>query len=188
MIKNQSCHLCFILQRCLLFTLSSQGILSWWRGWGLLHTGMPNHLTQYAKKDLLMGTIVMIVHMLHHMTTCVWFDGCSVHFHSTSFDLVALGCTMIRWVSGRANAYLTSSVQKEYLELTRGVDVLDQCHVEYTAQIMSYKYWHMLLFFILDTSLGNAYVLYKTHYMKRYDKGHPQCPMSIFDFYYKVAS
>lgn len=45
----------------------------------------------------------------------------------------------------------------------RGVDLVDQCRMEYTAQLRSHKWWHRLLLFVLNTSLGNAYILYKAH-------------------------
>ena len=53
----------------------------------------------------------------------------------------------------------------------------------------SHKWWHRLLFFILDTSLGNAYILYKAHWMGRLDKGRDKVrPMSRADFHYEIAS
>lgn len=66
--------------------------------------------------------------------------------------------------------------------------MVDQCHVQYMAQIMSHKWWHRLFFFILDTSLGNAYILYKAHCRERHVRARPQRPMSRSDFHYEVAS
>lgn len=69
----------------------------------------------------------------------------------------------------------------------RDVNVVDQCQVEYIAQIMPHKCWHHL-FFILDSLLGNSYVLYKAHWMGRHDKGcHKVQPMSRVAFYYKIV-
>ena len=115
--------------------------------------GMSNHLAQYAKQDLPRGTLVVAMHMLQQMAACVWFDSCPVHFLSTSSDPFAPGCTTKRWVSGKHNDYPTSPIQKEYQEMMRGVDVVDQCRVEYTTQIMSHKWWHRLFFFVLDSML-----------------------------------
>ena len=131
---------------------------------------------------------MVAMHMSWRMATCVWFDSCPVHFLSTSSDPFAPGCTTKRWVSGERNDYPTSPIQKEYQEMMRGVDVVDQCRVEYTTQIMSHKWWHRLFFFVLDSSLGNAYVLYKEYCMGRHGRGQPKRPISQADFHYQVAS
>ena len=125
--------------------------------------GMPSHLVQYAKEDLPRGTLVVAMHKSRRMAACVWFDSFPVFLLSTSSDPLCNGSTTMRWVNGRHEEFPTSPIQKEYQEMMRGMDVVDQCRVGYTAQIMSHKWWHRLFFFILDSSFGNAYVLYKAH-------------------------
>lgn len=150
--------------------------------------GMPSHLAQYSNAELPRGTLVVAMHHSRRMAACVWFDGCPVFLLSTSSDPMASGCTCLRWVGGERLPYPTSPMQVEYQEMMRGVDVVDQCCVEYTAQIISHKWWHRLLFFILDTSLGNAYVLYKAHWLSRRSRRPRRKPMSRSKFHYDIAS
>lgn len=72
--------------------------------------------------------------------------------------------------------------------MMRGVDVVTQCRVGYTAQLMTHKWWHRLLFFVLDTSLGNGYVLYKADVVGKHEKGRRRRPISRAAFHYEVAS
>ena len=71
----------------------------------------------------------------------------------------------------------------------RGVDIVDQCHVNYTAQIMSHKWWHRLLFFVLNTSLGNTFILYRHHQslIDRGDGAKKQRAMTRSDFHCHIA-
>jgi len=150
--------------------------------------GMPSHLAAYAKDNLPRGTLIAAMHMLRRMAACVWFDGCPVFLLSTSSDSIRAGCKTLRWVSGRHDEFPTSPIQKEYQEMMRGVDVVDQCRVEYSVQIMSHKWWHRLLFFIVNSSLGNSYVLYKADWAARHVKGRPKRQKSRADFHYAIAS
>ena len=125
--------------------------------------GMPRHLDQYQYLDFERGSLIVAMHMSRQMSACVWFDGCPVYLLSTSCNPMGRDCTCRRWVGRIQSLYPTSPMLLEYQEMMWGVDIVDQCRVEYTAQIMSHKWWHRLLFFILDTSLGNAYVLYKAY-------------------------
>ena len=149
--------------------------------------GMPSHLAQYSKAEFPRGTLVVAMHCSRQMAACVWFDGCPVYLLSTSSDPMASECMCLRWVGGERLSYPTSPMQIEYQDMMQGVDIVDQCRVEYTAQILSHKWWHRLFFFILDTSLGNGYVLYKAHWSSRRSKGRGRKPISRAEFHYAIV-
>jgi hypothetical protein len=43
----------------------------------------------------------------------------------------------------------------------RVVDVVDQIRGSFSCQVRSHKWWHRLLFFLIDTTIGNSHVAYK---------------------------
>jgi hypothetical protein len=49
---------------------------------------------------------------------------------------------------------------KFYRTYMGGVDLFDQYHAYYKLQLRSFKYWHAMFFFILESALVNAWVLY----------------------------
>jgi len=119
------------------------------------------------------------------MAAVVWFDGIPVVLLSTSVDPIREGTLCARWTKGKGRSeYYSSPIVLEYQEMMRGVDLVDQCRMEYTAQLRSRKWWHRLLLFILDTSLGNAYILYKAHAIANREKR----VMSRVAFHYEVSN
>ena len=54
----------------------------------------------------------------------------------------------------------TSPVLLEYTRYMRGVDVADQLRASYSSQTRSHKWWHRVFWFLMDTSIVNAYILY----------------------------
>jgi hypothetical protein len=57
----------------------------------------------------------------------------------------------------------TSPVLHEYTTDMRGVDVADQLRTSYSCQVKSHKWWHRILFFLLDMTIVNMYVIYLAH-------------------------
>ena len=55
----------------------------------------------------------------------------------------------------------TSSILLQYQQNTKGIDVVDQYRHYYTAMLQSHKWWHKLLNFVIDSSLLNAFILYR---------------------------
>jgi hypothetical protein len=55
---------------------------------------------------------------------------------------------------------------KSYRAFMGGVDLFDQYRAYYKLQLRSFKYWHVMFFFILEAALVNAWVLYSQN-MKR---------------------
>ena len=66
----------------------------------------------------------------------------------------------------------------------RRVDLIDQTWNDYTAQLWSHKWWHKVLLFVTDSSLDNAYVLYKAYCLGRGQKR----VMSQIQFHYEIAN
>ena len=58
----------------------------------------------------------------------------------------------------------TSPVLLEYTRYMRGVDVTDQLRASYSSQTQSHKWWHRIFWFLMDTSIVNAYILYLDFY------------------------
>lgn len=65
----------------------------------------------------------------------------------------------------------------------RGVDLIDQMRRDYTVQFHSRKWWHKLFFFTVDSSLQNAWVLYRDDRVRRKEK----CIGGRLTFYLDVA-
>ena len=114
----------------------------------------------------------------------VWFDGCPLYLLRTISDPMAPKCIIPRWVGHTCRTFSTSSIQVEYQGMMRGINIVYQTRVQYTAQINSHKWWHRLLLFILDTLLENAYLLYKAYVVSRRSR---QKPFSCAQFHYEVA-
>jgi len=147
--------------------------------------GMPPNLTVYSHVAGERGGVIVQMHRSCTMSAVVWFDKIPVFLLSTSVDPLAEGTLCYRWTRGEGRKeYHTSPILLEYQEMMRGVDLVDQCRMEYCAQLRSHKWWHRLLLFVLDTSLGNAYVLYKAHAI---GTGQKQV-MSRIEFHYSVAN
>jgi len=161
--------------------------------WGFLATGtvmpkrvgMPPNLASYAHVRGERGGLIVQMHRSRCMAAVVWFDGIPVCLLSTSVDPIQQGASCYRWARGKGRKeFHTSPMLIEYQEMMRGVDLVDQCRMEYTAQLRSHKWWHRLLLFILDTSLGNAYILYRAHAVACRQKR----VLSRVAFHYEVAN
>jgi hypothetical protein len=58
------------------------------------------------------------------------------------------------------DAIYTSPIHFEYTTYMHGVDVADQLRVSYSCQTRSHKWWHQVLFFLIDTTVVNMYIIY----------------------------
>jgi len=147
--------------------------------------GMPPQLASYAHVQGERSGLIIQMHHSRCMSAVVWFDGIPVYLLSTSVDPIREGTLSYKWTSHKKrDEYHTSPILLEYQEMMRGVDLVDQCRMQYSVQLRSHKWWHWLLLFILDTSLGNAYVLYKAHALGSKEK----CLMTRMAFHYEVAN
>jgi hypothetical protein len=54
----------------------------------------------------------------------------------------------------------TSPVHLEYTNNMRGVDIADHIRSNYSCQVRTHKWWHCVIFFLLDLTSINMYVIY----------------------------
>jgi hypothetical protein len=59
--------------------------------------------------------------------------------------------------------YETLNVARDYNNHMNGVDVADQLRGSYPTKIRSRKWWHVFFWWVLDTCICNAYVMYSVH-------------------------
>jgi len=96
--------------------------------------GMPPNLKVYSHIHGDRGGLIVQMHRSRCMSAIVWFDGLLVHLLSTSVDPIAEGALCSRWVRGKGRKQFPSSpIVIEYQDMMRGVDLVDQCRMQYTA-------------------------------------------------------
>lgn len=106
------------------------------------------------------------------MAATTWFDSKPVSFLSTSANPVGLGIAL-RWINSERQEMSTTLQEVEYQLHMRGVDLIDQMRRDYSVQFHSQKWWHRFFFFIVDSSLQNAWVLYKADQEAHGERGAP---------------
>lgn len=95
------------------------------------------------------------------MAAIHWADTKGVHILSTAADPVAKGGVAATKKSGEDKITVaTSPIQLLYSEHMQGVDVHDEIWSTYPCAIATKKWWHRLLFFLMDTASTNAYILH----------------------------
>lgn len=138
-----------------------------------MRVGIPSFLTGFRRGEHPRNTLFWAMHNSRRMSACTWYDSKPVTFLSTSqnpcHDDVAFAQ---RWTNGVRTAQATSPQQVEYERNMRGVDVVDQMRRDYSCQFWSRKWWHKLWFFVLDSSLQNAWRLYKDDREARNERLH----------------
>jgi len=93
----------------------------------------------------------------------VWNDSCPVHLVSNVYGVNPVqACT--RWISTtkKKESISQPSVVHMYNKYMGGVDRMDQNVGNYRVGIRSKKWWWPVFVFCLDTSLHNAWQLYRT--------------------------
>lgn len=123
--------------------------------------GFPDSLGGFPKSQLPeRGSLVVRMHRDRNMCAAMWMDSKPVFLLSCAENPVDPTAFVNRWVARQRKEFPTSPILLQYQRFMRGVDLVDQQRQEYTGQLHSHKWWHRLLFFILDSSLLNAYILY----------------------------
>lgn len=128
------------------------------------------------------GTIFWQMHESQRMAATIWYNAKPVTFFSTSQDPFREGVVAHKWVNDKRIPIRTTPQQEEYQKYMRGVDLIDQMHRHYTVQFWSRKWWHKLWFFVLDSSLQNAWILFSKHLL-----AHGTAAEGRKAFYYSVA-
>lgn len=143
--------------------------------------GFPSALCGFKKGDHPKSTLFWQMHSSGLMAATTWFDSKPVSFLRTSADPVGPGIAL-RWSQGVREEVETTPQQVEYQTHMRGVDLIDQMRRDYTVQYHSRKWWHKLMFFVVDSSLMNAWVLFRSDMQAR-----GQRIGSRLKFYFTVA-
>jgi hypothetical protein len=77
---------------------------------------------------------------------------------------------------------MTSPMYLEYTTHMRGVDMADQLRALYITQNRIYNRWHRILFFFLDMTVVNMFIIYLAEFMRR-----SQEPVSHLQFWMKLC-
>lgn len=144
--------------------------------------GFPTSLMGMKRGEHPRATLFWAMHRSHRMAATTWFDAKPVSFLSTSANPVG-DAKALRWLQGERKEIPTTPQQMEYQVHMRGVDLIDQMRRDYTVQFHSRKWWHKLFYFALDSSLQNAWVLYRDYMLRRRER----CIGGRLGFYLAVA-
>jgi hypothetical protein len=114
----------------------------------------------------------------HDLCLLSWFDKRAVLMLSNAYLPVG-NDEITHWYNAKAGeigATPSGKIQRtipippiivNYRRYLGGVDLLDQYRSYYKLELRSLKYWHPMFFFILETAIINAWVLYRETMSKR---------------------
>jgi hypothetical protein len=150
--------------------------------------GWPSALTidkGKAVRGVSRGTMWWRMHASHQLAAVTWLDNKPGTILTTAVSPVDATNDMFvgRRHKNAVKDIPCSSTLVHYQEHMRGVDVQDQLRGNYSVQTRDHKWWHIILLHLLDTSLVNAYILYRAR-MQRMG----ETVMSRVKFHYDVAT
>lgn len=149
------------------------GIDTMWSNWIRLPSALAD--TKLWSKQA-QGKLEWRMHSSNKIWCIVWCDKKPVLLLSTHALPTPLVGSPPLTEQRRSNRVVvdvpTLLVHKEYTTWIRGVDVANQICTFYSCQVRSHKWWHRLLFFLLDTTVGDCHVVYK-ELCKKLDKRPP---------------
>lgn len=98
-----------------------------------------------------------------HMVASVWYDKRPVYLLSTAHN--ATGPHTVRRHTGSGNYSLVPCppALKAYTTHMGAVDRSDRLSRQYTISRKSKKWWKRMFFYLVDTSISNAFILYDLH-------------------------
>jgi hypothetical protein len=115
----------------------------------------------------------------------VWKDKKPILFLSTNAIPVGYSCmpmpTVPRKNSTVREDIMTSHMHPEYTIHMHSVDVTDQLRASYNTQYRTHKWWHKILFFLLDVTILNMFIIYLAKCKRRSIK-----PISHLQFKVKL--
>jgi hypothetical protein len=130
--------------------------------------GLPSDLKKLKEfKKNPQGTLDWRMHQSRKMCLVLWKDKQPVLLlstHSPPTPAPGMKVKVPRRRGAVRKRINTSPVLKEYTTYMRGVDVADQLREVYTCRRATHKWWHRLFFFLLDTTICNMYIIYKTYW------------------------
>jgi hypothetical protein len=112
------------------------------------------------------GQLWYHMHALGKLAIVSWFDNKPTSILSITFSLIDLTCvTFATWWHLTSPLQIpTSPTLIHYQEHMRGVDVQDHLRVYYTLQMHDHKWWHRIMFHVIDIAIVNSYIMYKDYY------------------------
>jgi hypothetical protein len=130
--------------------------------------GLPSEFKNLHMWDRsIQGTLEWKMHASKGVASVMWKDKRPVILISTHAVPVQPPCThpdllvkVPRRNGAVRDAIHTSPIHFEYTNCMRGVDVADQLRASYSCQTRSHKWWHRVLFFLIDTTVVNMYIIY----------------------------
>jgi hypothetical protein len=138
---------------------------------GTMHSnrvGLPSDLKNLRTWERsVQGTLEWKMHASKGLTCVMWKDKRPVILISTHLVPVQPPCIHLdllakvpRRNGAVRDAIHTSPIHFVYTTYMRGVDVADQLRASYSCQTRSHKWWHRVVFFLIDTIVVNIYIIY----------------------------
>ena len=93
------------------------------------------------------------------LTCCLWFDTKPVRFISTEADPTIV-CAALRQIGAQYKHISQPSIASKYAERYKSIDFFDSMANKYSIWRCSYRPWHYLFGFCLQSAIINAYILY----------------------------
>jgi len=90
-----------------------------------------------------------------------WKDNRIVYFLSNFHDSSEVGTVRHRQKAGTLKTIPCSKMVHDYNQYMDFVDKADQLRTTYTLDKKSKKWWHRIFWFLIDTVVTNAYIIYK---------------------------
>ena len=124
--------------------------------------GLPKELKRLRSEDH-RGSILIKMHRLRQMVAVSWQEKKIVTFLSTSEAGWRPGVKVQRRTRGKEKPVFVPStpVHLEYQQMMRGVDATDQIRGNYSVQLSTHRWWHKILWFVIDQTITNCWILYR---------------------------
>jgi hypothetical protein len=117
-----------------------------------------------AFKNVPHGTLEWRMHQIPWMAYISWKDKKPIILLSTYAITISYSYMSVSTVPRRNGTVqediMTSSIHLKYTIHMRGVDVVDQLRALYNIHNRTYKWRHMIFFFLLDMAIINMFIIY----------------------------
>ena len=145
--------------------------------------GWPDALTMAAAGGE-RGQLWYRMHASNRMCAVTWYDNKPVSLLSTACSPIDCSKSLFvdRWHVTSTIQIPSSPVLVHYQKHMRGVDVQDQLRSYYSVQRRDHKWWHKILWHVVDQTFLNSFTLYVTAMKERGLK-----PLSHLAFNLSVA-
>lgn len=99
-----------------------------------------------------------------------WMDSKNVHVLTNYFSPKDTSTVMRRNKDGTRVTVYCPKVVAEYNRIMGGVDKFDQLHERYAIGRRSTKWWHRILYYLIDMAIVNSYILMNTNKKRAIDQ------------------